>query len=392
MTRAMVDSGDDAPVRRTVGRPTVDKHSTGGVARRRHAGLRAARGVAGPGGREALGPRARAHRAARSTSSSRSRGCGPTCRPRSWRRRWSGSGCAVAGQSPDLVPADGALYALRDATATVPRIPLIAASVMSKKLAVGTDLILLDVKAGSRRVHEDARGRPASWPRRASAWRRGADGRAARPSPTCPSRSATPIGNALDVAEAVALLRGEMHGRLRELAVAVRRRRRSSVELRAGIEDAARDGPSARSTRARRSSGSAGWWRRRAAIRASRTTPWSVLPRAAGRASPCSADRAGTLAAVDAEAIGRASVRAGRRPDAQGRPDRPRRGYRDAAEAGSDPLDAGAPIGEVHAADPAAADRAHRRDPGGADVRRGAGGRAAVGARMVRVNGQGKRT
>lgn len=127
---------------------------------------------------------------------------------------------AIAGQTGQLVPADKKLYALRDVTATIDSIPLIASSIMSKKLAVGADKILLDVKVGSGAFMQE--------PERAVelAKTMAAIGAHFEKETVCLITDMEEplgdfVGNALEVYEAVKILQGEKEGPLRTVSLAL---------------------------------------------------------------------------------------------------------------------------------------------------------------------------
>lgn len=127
---------------------------------------------------------------------------------------------AVAGQTGTLVPADKKLYALRDVTATIDAIPLIASSIMSKKLAVGADKILLDVKVGSGAFMQD--------PDRAielAGTMAKIGARFCKETVCLITAMEEPlgdfVGNALEVYEAIRILRGEKEGPLLTVSVAL---------------------------------------------------------------------------------------------------------------------------------------------------------------------------
>jgi pyrimidine-nucleoside phosphorylase len=206
LTMAMRDSGsvlDLSPV----GAVTVDKHSTGGVGDKVSlvlAPLVAAAGVHVP----MVSGRGLGHTGGTLDKLEAIPGFRTDLSPDEFIRAVREVGLAIMGQSRQIAPADGKLYALRDVTGTVGSLPLIASSIMSKKLAVGPDALVFDIKIGRGAVlpSEKAVRRLAGLLNRIG---QAANLKTAALLTRMDEPLGRAVGNAVEVAEAIACLKGE---------------------------------------------------------------------------------------------------------------------------------------------------------------------------------------
>ena len=219
-TAAMIASGDRLDLS-SVGRPTVDKHSTGGVGDKVSlilAPLVAACGAAVP----QLSGRGLGHTGGTLDKLESIPGFRSALTPDETLAVLASAGCVICAAGSGLAPADRRLYALRDVTGTVESIPLIASSIMSKKIAEGTSALVLDVKVGSGAFMTSyERARELAETMVALGEEHGVRTRALLTRMDVPLGRA--VGNAVEVEESVQALQGHGPGDLMEVTLALAR-------------------------------------------------------------------------------------------------------------------------------------------------------------------------
>jgi thymidine phosphorylase len=292
-TAAMIRSGERLDLS-SVDRPTVDKHSTGGVGDKVSlplAPLVAACGAAVP----MLSGRGLGHTGGTLDKLEAIPGLRVDLAPEEMKEVLKEVGCVICAAGPGLAPADKKLYALRDVTGTVESIPLIASSIMSKKIAEGTDALVLDVKVGSGAfLPEITEARSLAETMVGLGDAHGVKTAAVLTDMNTPlGRSA---GNALEVAEARDVLEGRGPEDLATITVALAEEMLALAEVDEAV------GPAL--------SGGRGAERFEAMVRAQGGDPGAPLPEAPER-DTVTASGSGYLVRLDARSVGVAAWRLG---------------------------------------------------------------------------------
>jgi len=231
LTAAIAESGDTIDLS-AFGEYTADKHSSGGVGDKTTlilAPIAASCGVI----MAKMSGRGLGHTGGTVDKLESIRGYRTTLSPEEFCELVRKNGIAVIGQSGNLAPADKKLYALRDVTATIDSVPLIASSIMGKKLAAGAKTIVLDVKYGSggfMKTPEQATALAEAMVKIGKRYGR----RVAALITNMDVPLGNAVGNALEVKEAIEILQGRGCPALRALCLALAK---TIVQLSLGIEE-----------------------------------------------------------------------------------------------------------------------------------------------------------
>ncbi len=292
-TDAMIRSGERLDLS-SVPMPTVDKHSTGGVGDKISlplCPLVAACGAAVP----QLSGRGLGHTGGTIDKLEAIPGFRSDLSGDAFVRQLADIGAGICAAGAELAPADRKLYALRDVTGTVESIPLIASSIMSKKIAEGTGALVLDVKVGVGAFMHD-RGRALELARTMVGLGEAHGVRTAALLTDMDTPLGRAAGNGLEVAEAVEVLQGGGPADVVEVTLALAREMLALVGIDADPAEALADGRAMD--------------RWRMMVRAQGGDPDAPLPRAR-HVEEVLAWEGGTVAAVDALTVGSTAVRLG---------------------------------------------------------------------------------